>query len=114
MSRTQWCCLAAVLAVVLGLFCVPGATAAVTAPGPVVAAAGDTGTPGCDRDREHDGTGPALPAPTRAAYDPAPGLAAAGLPAATGRGPAPPAVRPAVRGPRPATPTPVELSVLRV
>ncbi|WP_405389582.1 hypothetical protein OG596_17690 [Streptomyces sp. NBC_01102] len=113
MSRAQWCCLAAVLAVVLGLFCAPAATAAVPASGPVVAAAADTGIPGCDRNRDQDGSDPVLPARTRAAHDLAPGPVAAGLPAAAGRA-CPPAVRLAVRGPRPATPTPVELSVLRV
>ncbi|MFD4031286.1 hypothetical protein ACFWVP_12345 [Streptomyces sp. NPDC058637] len=112
MSRAQWCCLVAALAVVLGLLGAPAVTGAVPVSGPVVAAAADTGIPGCDRNRDHEGSDPVLPARTRAAHDLAPGPVAAVLPAA-GRD-RPPAVRLAVRGPRPATPTPVELSVLRV
>ncbi|MDQ0794992.1 hypothetical protein [Streptomyces sp. B1I3] len=112
MSRTQWRSLVAVLAVVLGLLCVPAAAAAGPVTAEVVAAAGDTGIPGCDRTRDHDGSGPALPARPHAAHDQAPGPAVGGPPAATGRGHA--AERVAVRGPGPATPTPVELSVLRV
>ncbi|WP_069171484.1 hypothetical protein [Streptomyces griseus] len=114
MSRTQWCSLLAVLAVVLGLLCAPAAAAGGTPATGVVATAGDAGIPGCDRTGDHDGTGPALPARTRTAQDQAPGPAPWGLPAAAGRGPAPlPACLP-VHGPRPAAPTPVELSVLRV
>ncbi|MFD4690295.1 hypothetical protein [Streptomyces sp. NPDC058463] len=115
MSRARWCCLTAVLAVVLGLLCAP-ATAAGTGTGTVqaVAAAGNTGIPGCDRNRDHDGTDPVLPVRTRAPHDQAPGPAAVGLPAATDRARVPLPVRLAVRGPGPATPTPVELSVLRV
>ncbi|MFD9501017.1 hypothetical protein [Streptomyces sp. NPDC060035] len=115
MSRARWCCLTAVLAVVLGLFCAPAATAVDTGTGTVraVSAAGNTGIPGCDRNRDHDGTDPVLPARTRAPHDQAPGPAAGGLPA-TDRGRVPLPVRLAVRGPGPATPTPVELSVLRV
>lgn len=117
MSRARWCCLTAVLAVVLGLFCAPAATADPgTGTGTVLAAtaAGTTGIPGCDRNRDHDGTDPVLPVRTRAPYDQAPGPAAGGLPAATDRGRVPSPVRLAVHGPGPATPTPVELSVLRV
>ncbi|MGW1411845.1 hypothetical protein [Streptomyces sp. NPDC002403] len=131
MSRTQWCCLMAVLAVVLGLFCGPGRTApadgtpASASATAVVAAATDTDTPvvatdsdrhptpGCGRTRKHDGE-PALPGRSRAAYDQAPGLAEWGLPAATGQGPVHPPVRLKLRAPAPAAPTPVELSVLRV
>ncbi|MFH8514193.1 hypothetical protein ACH4CE_03445 [Streptomyces gelaticus] len=136
MSRTQWCCLMAVLAVALGLFCGPGkalpgdTTAPVTASAttvvadttdagadadtPVVATASDRNpTPGCGRTRKHDGE-PALPSRARAAYDQAPGLAEWGLPAATGQGPVHPPVRLRLRAPAPAAPTPVELSVLRV
>ncbi|MFJ7196151.1 MULTISPECIES: hypothetical protein [unclassified Streptomyces] len=131
MSRTQWCCLMAVLAVVLGLFCGPGRTApaegtsatasatAVAAPAtdpdtPVVATDSDRPpTPGCGRTRKHDGE-PVLPGRARAAYDQAPGLAEWGLPAATGQGPVHPPVRLKLRAPAPAAPTPVELSVLRV
>ncbi|WP_328904916.1 hypothetical protein OG230_18985 [Streptomyces sp. NBC_00234] len=116
MSRTQWCCLMAVLTVVLGLFCGP-ATASVTpesAGHPVVAADSGRGVPGCGRDGGHDGTEPGAPVRGRAAHDQAPGLAEWGLPAATGAGPAEPLVRVAVTGPEPATPTPIELSVLRV
>ncbi|MEW2067266.1 hypothetical protein [Streptomyces sp. NPDC007346] len=201
MSRTQWCCLTALLAVVMGLLCgpvagargtamalepVPGVSAPVTsvaapgvtraagpdvtsaagpaagpvaglvaapavtpvatpavtpaaapamapvaAPGMTPAAAPDVApvagpvavveafgagipaVPGCGQPGDHDGE-PAVPTRARAAYDQAPGLAAWGLPAATGALPAepPPGIR--VRAPVPATPTPVELSVLRV
>ncbi|MFE2294506.1 hypothetical protein [Streptomyces sp. NPDC059452] len=149
MSRTQWCCLTALLAIVMGLLCGPlGATPsyadaapsegvaitvgeAVTAtvpaaadatatavraaaPDPVVEAL-DAGTPvpGCREPGDHDSE-PAVPTRARAAYDQAPGLAPWGLPAATGALPAepPPGIR--GRAPVPATPTPVELSVLRV
>lgn len=117
MSRTQWCCLAAVLAVVLGLFC-GLATASVTPTAgshPVMAAGGGEGAPGCGRDRAHDGTEPAGPVRGRAAHDQAPGLATWGLPASTeDAAPAVTPLRHAVRGPVPATPGPVELSVLRV
>ncbi|MFE7355957.1 hypothetical protein ACFU8Q_22885 [Streptomyces sp. NPDC057543] len=134
-SRTQWCCLVAVLAVVLGLFCGP-ATAVVgveggggrpvasdgpvkgdvsDGPGAAVASATDRhGTPGCGKSRKHEDGEPALPGRARAAHDQAPGLAAWGLPAATGQGPAHPPVRIGPRGPVSAAPTPVELSVLRV
>lgn len=135
MSRTQWCCLTAVLAVVLGLFC--GPATAVTGGGaspaamvvtattvgtdgpadtdaPVVATDSDRHpTPGCGRTRKPDDA-PALPGRARAAYDQAPGLAEWGLPAATGPGPVHPPVRLKLRTPPPAAPTPVELSVLRV
>ncbi|MFD5504581.1 hypothetical protein ACFWJS_33535 [Streptomyces sp. NPDC127061] len=133
MSRTQWCCLMAVLAVVLGLFCgpataVPGVDAAPTpaavvagapaadAPADSVQVAADTDghpTPGCRKTRKPDGE-PALPGRARAAYDQAPGLAGWGLPVATGPGPVHPPVRLNLRAPAPAAPTPVELSVLRV
>lgn len=178
MSRTQWCCLAAVLAVVLGLFAAPvtagtgRAVARVPAPAPAVAGpvpvagfpagpavagpapdarqadpapgrtdsadsapasatakapvgavpvrAGaddgsrDPGVPGCDRDRGHPGAGPVLPARNRVPHDQAPGCAVSGPVAATGRGLLPAPVRIAIRATRPAAPTPVELSVLRV
>ncbi|MFD8745888.1 hypothetical protein [Streptomyces sp. NPDC059616] len=129
MSRTQWCCLMAVLAVVLGLFCgpataVPGGDAAAVvggapaadAPADSVQVAADTDghpTPGCRKTRKPDGE-PALPGRARAAYDQAPGLAGWGLPVATGPGPVHPPVRLNLRAPAPAAPTPVELSVLRV
>ncbi|MCX4730702.1 hypothetical protein [Streptomyces sp. NBC_01363] len=132
MSRTQWCCLTAVLAVVLGLFCgpataVPGGGATATAvvaaatgadapadAGPAVAAPADRHpAPGCRKTRKHDGE-PALPGRARAAYDQAPGLAEWGLPAATGQGPVHPPMRLKLSAPAPAAPTPVELSVLRV
>lgn len=80
-----------------------------------VAEAADAGTtvPGCGKLRDHDGE-PAVPSRSRAAYDHAPGLAPWGLPTATGALSAepPPGIR--VRAPVPVTPTPVELSVLRV
>ncbi|MEE1740234.1 hypothetical protein PUR49_27610 [Streptomyces sp. BE147] len=160
MSRTQWCCLTAVLAVVLGLFCGPAATsapvardAAVTVPvgavpagapaavpdagaddsasdgsaavPAVLADAGDTavlagedrggsGIPGCGKKRNHDGTEPAAPVRARALNDQAPGLVQWGLPAVIGQEPARALVRIRLCAPAPATPTPVELSVLRV
>ncbi|MFD9427570.1 MULTISPECIES: hypothetical protein [unclassified Streptomyces] len=139
MSRTQWCCLAAVLAVVMGLFCGPAATAATVtgahgAPAhgaaavstPTVPPAVSTAVssvdedrrgsriPGCGKKRGHDGTEPAVPARTRTAHDQAPGLAHWGLPAAVGQEPPRSLVRIRPRAPAPATPTPVELSVLRV
>ncbi|CAM5431435.1 hypothetical protein [Streptomyces griseus] len=80
-----------------------------------VAEAADAGipVPGCGKLRDHDGE-PAVPSRARAGHDQAPGLAPWGLPAATGALPAepPPGIR--VRAPVPVTPTPVELSVLRV
>ncbi|MFC9478366.1 hypothetical protein [Streptomyces griseus] len=142
MSRTQWWSLTALLAVVVGLLCGPAASAmssdaapgalgpAASAPASAsasapaeartraqapVAEAADPGipVPGCGKLRDHDGE-PAVPSRSRAAYDQAPGLAPWGLPAATGALPAepPPGIR--VRAPVPVTPTPVELSVLRV
>ncbi|WP_326698859.1 hypothetical protein OG909_17040 [Streptomyces sp. NBC_01754] len=137
MSRTQWCCLAAVLAVVLGLF----GTSAVGDPSPAVAAdavpvpvaapapvpvpvplavsvpgGGDTApaVPGCDRDRGDQGADPALPARNRVSHDQVPGCAVPAPVAAVGRGLLPAAARIAVRGSRSAGPTPVGLSVLRV
>ncbi|MGW4839936.1 hypothetical protein [Streptomyces globisporus] len=145
MSRTQWWSLTALLAVVLGLLCGPGAVAA-AGPGasattvthvaqaqtaeaeadasasvaeadaraPVAGASGERApVPGCGKLRDHDGE-PAVPTRTRSAHDHAPGLAPWGLPAATGALPAepPPGIR--ARAPLPYTPTPVELSVLRV
>ncbi|MGW1152963.1 hypothetical protein ACWD45_16970 [Streptomyces rubiginosohelvolus] len=186
MSRTQWWSLTALLAVVLGLLCGPGAVAA-AGPGaspvasaapvahvvqgpaeaegpararaegsapdraqhqaqapahaqaqtqaqaqaqaqtlaaeaeaeadahaPVAEASGDrTPVPGCGKLRDHDGE-PAVPSRARSAHDHAPGLAPWGLPVATGALPAepPPGIR--ARAPLPYTPTPVELSVLRV
>ncbi|WP_406421079.1 hypothetical protein OH809_20385 [Streptomyces sp. NBC_00873] len=120
MSRTQWCCLVAVLAVALGLF--SGPTTAVTAAtasgdsGTAVAApaVGGQGVPGCGNGTTHDSTEPGVPVRARAAHDQAPGLAEWGLGTAPGQGPAEPRVRVGLRGPEPATPSPVELSVLRV
>ncbi|MEU0620469.1 hypothetical protein ABZ329_06350 [Streptomyces rubiginosohelvolus] len=161
MSRTQWWSLTALLAVVLGLLCGPGAVAAAgpgasapvahvargpapadgpaqaraegsapdraqhraqaqtlaakaDAPAPVAEASGGRApVPGCGKLRDHDGE-PAVPSRARSAHDHAPGLAPWGLPAATGALPAepPPGIR--ARAPLPYTPTPVELSVLRV
>ncbi|MFC9031263.1 hypothetical protein [Streptomyces arboris] len=140
MSRTQWCCLTALLAIVMGLLCGPvGAapsyadasssesvavtvgeaavtvTAAVAAPADPVVEVFDAGAPvpGCREPGDHDSE-PAVPTRARAAYDQAPGLAPWGLPAATGALPAEPPSGIRVRAPVPATPTPVELSVLRV
>lgn len=131
-SRTQWCCLTALLAAVVGLLCgsaargtagvgagsVPVAASAPQAVAPtlraaVMDAATVPGVPGCGKRGDHDGE-PAVPTRARTSYDQAPGLAPWGLPAATGGPPAepPPGIR--VRAPVTATPTPVELSVLRV
>ncbi|MFB8106259.1 MULTISPECIES: hypothetical protein [Streptomyces] len=147
MSRTQWCCLTALLAILMGLLCGPMGAApsyadaspsegvavtvgeAVTATAPdgpaaadataaaarAVVEAFDAGAPvpGCREPGDHDSE-PAVPTRARAAYDQAPGLAPWGLPAATGALPAepPPGIR--VQDPVSATPTPVQLSVLRV
>ncbi|MGW4631100.1 hypothetical protein [Streptomyces rubiginosohelvolus] len=80
---------------------------------PVAEASGERApVPGCGKLRDHDGE-PAVPSRARSAHDHAPGLAPWGLPAATGALPAePPPIR--ARAPLPYTPTPVELSVLRV
>ncbi|SCF69871.1 hypothetical protein [Streptomyces sp. Cmuel-A718b] len=136
MSRTQWWSLTALLAVVLGLLCGPTAFASAgpgtpaapvgargagadsrdrgRRPAPVAEATGERApVPGCGKLRDHDGE-PAVPSRARSAHDHAPGLAPWGLPAATGALPAepPPGIR--ARAPVPYTPTPVELSVLRV
>ncbi|MDG9688178.1 hypothetical protein QC334_36545 [Streptomyces sp. DH18] len=137
MSRTQWWSLTALLAVVVGLLCGPVATAgtaeaAIGASAPAVsvaqaqaqaqvqvqasvaeAADADTSVPGCGKLRDHDGE-PAVPSRARSAYDQVPGLAAWGLPVATGALPAEPPPGMRARAPAPYTPTPVELSVLRV
>lgn len=136
MSRTQWCCLTALLAIVMGLLGGPvgvapshadaspsegvavtvgEAAVTVTAPAAPVVEAFDAGTPvpGCRQPGDHDSE-PAVPTRARAAYDQAPGLAPWGLPAATGALSAEPPSGIRVRAPVPATPTPVELSVLRV
>lgn len=143
MSRTQWWSLTALLAVVVGLLCGPVATAgaaeaAVGASAPTAsvaqtqaqslaqaqtlpkprasgaeAADADTPVPGCGKLRDHDGE-PAVPSRARSAYDQAPGLAPWGLPVATGALPAEPPPGMRARAPAPYTPTPVELSVLRV
>ncbi|GGR82222.1 hypothetical protein [Streptomyces rubiginosohelvolus] len=77
------------------------------------ASGGRAPVPGCGKLRDHDGE-PAVPSRARSAHDHAPGLAPWGLPVATGALPAepPPGIR--ARAPLPYTPTPVELSVLRV
>ncbi|QYA95168.1 hypothetical protein KZO11_16595 [Streptomyces anulatus] len=77
------------------------------------AADADTPVPGCGKLRDHDGE-PAVPSRARSAYDQAPGLAPWGLPVATGGLPAEPPPGMRARAPAPYTPTPVELSVLRV
>ncbi|MGC5397914.1 hypothetical protein ACPXCP_19490 [Streptomyces sp. DT20] len=132
MSRSQWCCLVAALAVVLGLFCGPSTAVAATAPAsasagpeasaavpdrvPVVAETGDDGhgVPGCGRNGKRNGTEPAVPGRARTAHDQAPGLAEGGLPAAIGPEPVRPPAPISPRGPEAAAPGPVELSVLRV
>ncbi|WP_030740121.1 hypothetical protein [Streptomyces griseus] len=81
---------------------------------PASADAADDGTrvPGCGKFRDHDGE-PAVPSRARAGHDLAAGLAPWGLPEAGAPSAAPPAqIR--ARAPAPYTPTPVELSVLRV
>ncbi|WP_404949737.1 hypothetical protein HFP69_19945 [Streptomyces sp. ARC12] len=78
-----------------------------------MAEAADTPVPGCGKLRDHDGE-PAVPSRARSAYDQAPGLAPWGLPVATGALSAEPPPGMRARAPAPYTPTPVELSVLRV
>ncbi|WLQ35182.1 hypothetical protein P8A18_17865 [Streptomyces castrisilvae] len=119
MSRSQWCCLVPVLAVVLGLFCGPAVRAsAAEAPAPASVAAsavdGGQGIPGCGKGGKRDGTEPSTPARARAAHDQAPGLAEWGLPATPGTEPAEAYAPMTPRGPDEAAPGPVELSVLRV
>ncbi|MFI0110881.1 hypothetical protein ACH4NW_21405 [Streptomyces globisporus] len=81
---------------------------------PVAEASGERApVPGCGKLRDHDGE-PAVPTRARSAHDHAPGLAPWGLPAATGELPAEPPPEIRARAPLPYTPTPVELSVLRV
>lgn len=129
----QWWSLTALLAVVVALLCGPAATAvspgaaigtsvpSASAPAsigqdraPAVEAAdGGTRVPGCGKLRDHDGE-PAVPTRARTAYDQAPGLAPGGLPAASGAPQAAPPPGMRARAPAPCTPTPVELSVLRV
>lgn len=94
----------------------PGATGVRDTPSvPVADEAAHAGTPvpGCGKLRDHDGE-PAVPSRARSAHDQAPGLAPWGLPAATGALPAEPPPGTRARAPAPYTPTPVELSVLRV
>ncbi|MEU6952394.1 hypothetical protein [Streptomyces sp. NPDC045714] len=93
----------------------PGTTGVRDTPSALVAQAADAGTPvpGCGKLRDHDGE-PAVPSRARSAHDQAPGLAPWGLPAATGALPAEPPPGTRARAPAPYTPTPVELSVLRV
>ncbi|MCF3171312.1 hypothetical protein IPZ64_31135 [Streptomyces violaceoruber] len=76
--------------------------------------AADAGTrvPGCGKFRDHDGE-PAVPSRARAGHDLAAGLAPWGLPEA-GAPSAAPLAQIRARAPAPYTPTPVELSVLRV
>nr|WP_257142294.1 hypothetical protein [Streptomyces sp. sk226] len=94
----------------------PPAPAAPASAAPVaaVADAADAGArvPGCGKFRDHDGE-PAVPSRARAGHDLAAGLAPWGLPEAGAPSAAPQeAIR--ARAPAPYTPTPVELSVLRV
>lgn len=142
MTRSQWSCLVAALAVVLGLFCGQSAAArtpvaaavpaAAVVPSPVsahvsarasaqdpvsvvtVAADSGDGIPGCGRGGKREGGEPAVPGRARAAQDQAPGLAGWGLPVVPGPGPVRPPAPTALRGPDATAPTPVELSVLRV
>ncbi|MFJ2023796.1 hypothetical protein ACIODW_08310 [Streptomyces sp. NPDC087897] len=91
------------------------ATGAVSVSRPAAVEAADAGgpVPGCGKLRDHDGE-PAVPSRVRAGHDQAPGLAPWGMPAATGAPPAEPPPGMRARAPAPYTPTPVELSVLRV
>ncbi|MFE7705401.1 hypothetical protein ACFU6I_06240 [Streptomyces sp. NPDC057486] len=120
MSRTQWCCLVAVLAVALGLFCGPAtAGTAATASGEsgtaVAAPAVDgQGVPGCGNGTTHDDAEPGVPVRARAAHDQAPGLAEWGLSATPWQGSAEPCTCVGLRGPECAALSSVELSVLRV
>ncbi|MDQ0985439.1 hypothetical protein [Streptomyces sp. V2I9] len=98
----------------------PGsASGAVSVSRPAAVEAADTDAdaggpvPGCGKLRDHDGE-PAVPSRVRAGHDQAPGLAPWGMPAATGASPAEPPPGMRARAPAPYTPTPVELSVLRV
>lgn len=70
--------------------------------------------PGCGKGTTRDGIEPGVPVRARVAHGQAFGPAGWGLPAAAGQGSAEPLVRVGLRGPEPAGPTPVELSVLRV
>ncbi|MEU3432040.1 hypothetical protein [Streptomyces sp. NPDC006863] len=80
----------------------------------VAEAAGERApVPGCGKLRDHDGE-PAVPSRARSSHDHVPGLASWGLPAATGAPSAEPTPGIRARAPVPYTPTPVELSVLRV
>lgn len=95
---------------VAGATVVPGTRTVVA----LASADGGDGIPGCDRNRGRDDGEPGVPARSRAPHDHAPGITGGGPPGIMGRAAAPPLVRLAVQGPEPATPTPVELSVLRV
>ncbi|MFB6709121.1 hypothetical protein ACFCW6_30970 [Streptomyces sp. NPDC056333] len=110
MSRAQWCCPAAVSAVVPGLRRGAAADAgggASLQAGTVVAPAADgRRVPGCGKGATRDGIEPGVPVRARVVHGQAPGP--------VGRGSAEPPVRVGLRGPGPAAPTPVELSVLRV
>ncbi|MFE9380534.1 hypothetical protein [Streptomyces sp. NPDC006855] len=80
----------------------------------VAEAAGERApVPGCGKLRDHDGE-PAVPSRARSSHDHVPGLASWGLPAATGAPSAEPTPGIRARAPVPYTPTPIELSVLRV
>ncbi|WP_432078225.1 hypothetical protein [Streptomyces sp. YPW6] len=94
---------------------VAGSAAPEAVTGPAVAeAAGERApVPGCGKLRDHDGE-PAVPSRARSSHDHVPGLASWGLPAATGAPSAEPTPGIRARAPVPYTPTPVELSVLRV
>ncbi|MFE3666489.1 hypothetical protein ACFXOR_26545 [Streptomyces sp. NPDC059164] len=86
---------------------------AVTGPAVAEAAGERAPVPGCGKLRDHDGE-PAVPSRARSSHDHVPGLASWGLPAATGAPSAEPTPGIRARAPVPYTPTPVELSVLRV
>ncbi|MET7309677.1 hypothetical protein ACWD7C_11525 [Streptomyces sp. NPDC005134] len=118
MSRAQWCCPAAVLAVVPGLFCgaatASGGGASQEAGTVAAPAVAGRRVPGCGKGATRDGIEPGVPVRARVAHGRVPGPAGWALPAAAGQGSAEPPVRVGLRGPEPAGPTPVELSVLRV
>ncbi|MER5683453.1 hypothetical protein [Streptomyces sp. NPDC002205] len=118
MSRAQWCCRAAVLAVVPGRFCgaatAAGGGASQEAGAVAASAVAGRRVPGCGKGTTRDGIEPGVPVRARVAHGQAFGPAGWGLPAAAGQGSAEPLVRVGLRGPEPVGPTPVGLSVLRV
>ncbi|MFF0287845.1 hypothetical protein [Streptomyces sp. NPDC005262] len=110
MSRAQWCRPAGALAVVPGLFrgAATAAGGGASQQGGAVAAPAADGlrVPGRGRGATRDRIEPGVPVRARVVHGQAPRPA--------GQGSAGPPVRVGSRGPGPAAPNPVELSVLRV